>query len=116
MRPSSDYCQRFCLFTLPARWLSSMHVHNETPSPTGCASAGMFAKPDRLPINGQPVQHASGERLNRALGKVRKNPKSIQNRFFQYKKAIVKSKGIDGLHTSKTRKSMKRSQSQRGRS
>ena len=93
-----------------------MHVHIETPSPTGCASTGMFAKPDRLPINDQPVQHASGERLSRAWGKDRKNPKSIQDSFFQNKNAIVKAKGIDGLHTSKTRKSMKSSQSQRGQS
>ena len=85
MRSSSDDCQRFCSLTLPSRWLSSMHVHIETPAPTGCASTGMFEKPDRLPISDQPVQHASAERLNRALGKDRKNPKSIQNSFSKTK-------------------------------
>ncbi|MDE2722612.1 MAG: hypothetical protein OXI59_04475, partial [Gemmatimonadota bacterium] len=77
---------------------------------------GVFVKTDRSKIDGRTAQHATGDRIDRVLEEIRKNPKLIQDSFFNNRNAIVEAKGFDGLHTLKTRNSLKSTLSLGGQS
>ena len=94
--------------------MSSIHVHIGTHHRLVVCLVGVFVKTDRSKINGRTVQHATGDRIDKVLEEFRKNPKLIQDSFFNNKNAIVQAKGFDGLHTLKTRMSMKSTLSQGG--